>query len=247
MTRSVPLYRQIYGHFRSQIIAGDIETGALLPTEHEVMETFNVSRITVRRAFNDLQDAGLVTRRQGRGTVVSFDPSLPTVKANFDTLLDSLHQIGLKTEVRLLSVEMVRPDADLTVSMDIQAREKVQRIERLRILDDRPFSYLVTYIPGRIAEKYSDDELKSGSVIALLDRAGHAPQEAAQTISALAASEEVAVALDIKVGDPVLAIHRIMRDDNKMVVQDITVHYRADRFHYHMTLFRGDEVAWSGY
>jgi len=247
MDRSVPLYRQIYGHFRSQIVSGEIETGALLPTEHDVMQAFDVSRITVRRAFNDLQDAGLVTRRQGRGTVVSFDPSLPTVKANFDTLLDSLQQIGLKTEVKLLSVAMVTPDSDLTAQMDIQAREKIQRIERLRILDERPFSYLVTYIPERIAQKYSVDDLKSGSVIALLDRVGHAPREASQTISALAASEEVAKALHVEPGAPVLAIHRIMRDEHKMVVQNITAHYRADRFHYHMTLFRGDEVAWSEY
>ena len=241
----IPLYRQIYDHFRKQIVSGRVEKNAHLPSEQEIIEKLGVSRITVRRALNELAASGLVTRQRGRGTVVTFNAAAPTIRASFDQLLEGLTRMGVETEVRLISHAIVAPDRELRQHMELSRGDKLQRIVRLRLLDGEPFSYLVTHIPKHVAEGYDEKELATASLITLLDRAGHRPQSATQSITAVAAEGDAAKSLEIAEGVPLLRIHRIMRDSDDKIVQDITAHYRADRFQYQMNLVRQSDARWS--
>lgn len=241
----VPLYRQIYDIFRKQIVSGRLKKNAHLPSEQEITEKLGVSRITVRRAFNELAASGFVTRQRGRGTVVTFNAAAPTIRANFDQLLEGLTRMGVETEVRLVSCALITPDRALRELLEVPSGEKLQRIVRLRLLDDEPFSFLVTHIPSHVAEGYDEEELATASLIDLLDRAGHRPRSATQTISATAAEGDAAKHLEVADGVPLLHIHRIMRDDNDEIVQEINAHYRADRFQYHMNLVRHSNASWS--
>ena len=132
-------------------------------------------------------------------------------------------------------------------ALELKGGKSVQRIVRLRRLDGEPFSYLVTYIPYEISDGYDDAQLATESLIKLLEQAGHAPVEAEQTITATAAVPAVAANLGVAPGSPLLRIHRIMKDATGRPVQDITAHYRADRFEYHMRLNRNNaaETDWT--
>lgn len=240
-----PLYRQIYDHFRKQIVSGRVEKNTLLPSEQEITEQLGVSRITVRRAFNELAAAGLVTRQRGRGTVVTFNAAAPTIRASFDQLLEGLTRMGVETEVRLISCALISPDRELRELMEVTRGVKLQRIVRLRLLNGEPFSYLVTHVPEAVAAGYDENELATAALIDLLDRAGHRPESATQAITASAASGDIAKSLEIADGVPLLRIHRIMRDKDDKIVQDINAHYRADRFQYQMTLVRQGDTRWS--
>ena len=105
----MPLYHQVYLILRNKILTGEYGFGALLPSEQETSETFGVSRITAKRALNDLAGDGLVLRERGRGTKVVFHAPTPPVKANVEGLLENLLAMGLETEVSLLAFEYVRP------------------------------------------------------------------------------------------------------------------------------------------
>lgn len=240
-----PLYRQIYDHFRKQIVSGRVEKNAHLPSEQEITEKLGVSRITVRRALNELAASGLVTRQRGRGTIVTFNAAAPTIRASFEQLLEGLTRMGVETEVRLISCAIITPGQKLRDVMDLPRGEKIQRIVRLRLLDGEPFSYLVTHIPSHVSAGYDEKELASASLIELLDRAGHRPRSATQSITAVAAEGDAAKTLEIAEGVPLLRIHRIMRDDQDKIVQDINAHYRADRFQYQMNLVRQSDARWS--
>lgn len=240
-----PLYKQIYDHFRKQIVSGDLEKHTHLPSEQDITEKFGVSRITVRRALNELAAAGLVTRQRGRGTIVTFNAAAPTIRASFDQLIAGLTRMGVETEVRLISCVTVKPKRELRDQMELSKGENLQRIVRLRLLDGEPFSYLITHIPKHVSQGYNDEELASQSLIGLLDRAGHRPQSAMQSITAVAAEGEAAKLLEIAEGVPLLRIHRIMRDKEDRIVQDISAHYRADRFQYQMTLARQSDASWA--
>jgi len=240
-----PLYRQIYDIFRKQIVSGRLKKNAHLPSEQEITEKLGVSRITVRRALNELAASGFVTRQRGRGTVVTFNAAAPTIRASFDQLLEGLTRMGVETEVRLVSCATITPDRALREMMELSKGEKLQRIMRLRLLDDEPFSFLVTHIPSHVAEAYDEQELATASLIDLLDRAGHTPRSATQTISAATAEGDAARLLEIAEGVPLLRIHRLMRDKNEEIVQEINAHYRADRFQYHMNLVRHSDASWS--
>lgn len=239
-----PLYQQIYTLLREQITAGTLATNTMLPAEQELTEMLGVSRITVKRALNELATSGLVHRQRGRGTIVTYNAAAPTVKGSFETLIDGLKRMRVETQVKLLDVSLSKPSADIREALELSDTEKVQRIVRLRKLEGEPFSYLVTHIPEHVAEGYDDADLASQSLIALLAQAGHAPRAAQQTITASAAEPAVAAMLGIAIGSPLLRIHRIMRDESGKPVQDITAHYRADRFQYQMNLSRASDEHW---
>ncbi|NRA28626.1 MAG: GntR family transcriptional regulator [Parvularculaceae bacterium] len=232
----IPLYQQVYNLLRTRIVNGELTLNQRLPAEQELTGMLGISRITAKRAMHELALAGLVRRQRGIGTVVTYDATAPVVKGQFDTLLDGLTRMGLETEVRLLDCTAGAPSPAIAEALALKADQMVQRIVRLRLLDGAPFSYLITYIPDDVAEGYEQSELASESFLSLLAKAGHAPVSAEQTISAIAAEAAVAVNLGVTPGSPLLRIHRVMRDASGRPVQDITAHYRADRFAYQMTL-----------
>lgn len=242
---SAPLYQQIYDLLRERIIGGDLALNARLPAEQELTQQLGVSRITVKRALNELATAGFVRRQRGLGTVVTYNAAAPTVKGSFENLIDGLTRMGLETEVKLLDCSTVPASPAISEALELTRGAQVQRIVRLRELEGEPFSYLVTYIPDDVAEGYSEAELASESLIALLDKAGHRPSGAVQTITAAAAEPAVAAMLNVAPGSPLLRIHRIMRDTEGRPIQDITAHYRADRFQYQMHMSRQTELDWT--
>lgn len=229
-----PLYHQVYMVLREKIRHGDISHDSMMPGEQELSRCFDVSRITVKRALNDLAAEGLVTRHRGRGTVVTGGSTVPMVKGSFDTLIESLRRMGLETEVELLEVVNVKASDTLAEQLKIPPGSKVQRATRLRKLQGEPFSYLVTYVPREIAARYTIKQLSSTPLLKLLERAGAAPIEAEQWITATGADPLVAKALDVSPGTPLLKIERVMRGAKGVPVQLIHAHYRPDRFQYHV-------------
>ena len=242
-----PLYQQIYDLLRARIMDGTLALNDRLPAEQDLTQALGVSRITVKRAMNELAVAGLVRRQRGIGTVVIYDVAAPTVKGSFETMIHGLTRMGLEPDVQLLDCTVGTASPAISEALELKGGKSVQRIVRLRRLDGEPFSYLVTYIPYDIADGYDDAQLASESLIKLLEQAGHAPVEAEQTITATQAEPAVAANLGVAPGSPLLRIHRIMKDASGRPVQDITAHYRADRFEYHMRLNRNNaaETDWT--
>jgi GntR family transcriptional regulator len=228
-----PLYHQIYLLLRERIVSGGLSAGELLPGEQEMARMLGVSRITVKRALNELAARGLVDRRRGRGTSVAGSAVIPLVAGAFDTLVESLERMGLQTDVQLLDAREVAADATVAERLEIKVGAIVQRAVRFRQLNGQPFSHLVNYIPLSIANRYTHEELASTSMLTLLERAGAAPQEAEQWISAVGAASAIASALDVAPGAPLLRVDRVMRGPRRKPVQYIEAHYRPDRFHYH--------------
>ena len=68
-----PLYAQLADLIRTDITKGKLKKGDMLPTEKELGDSYNVSRITVRGALSILAEEGLIYRKKGRGTIVKQD------------------------------------------------------------------------------------------------------------------------------------------------------------------------------
>jgi GntR family transcriptional regulator len=243
VTLPTPLYHQIYLLLRERIVSGRLPPGALLPGEQDLARRLGVSRITVKRALNELAARGLVERQRGRGTSVAGGAVIPLVAGTFDTLLEGLQRMGLQTAVELLEVEEEAAEANVAERLEIKPGALVQRAVRLRRLSGQPFSHLVNYIPVAIARRYSRDDLASMSMLTLLERAGAPAQEAEQWISAVGAGAAVGALLDVSPGAPLLRVDRVMRGPRRRPVQYIEAHYRPDRFHYHLRAQRSGRGA----
>ena len=248
MRLPTPLYHQVYLVLRDKILSGVYPFDSLLPSEQETSDTFGVSRITAKRALNELADDKFVVRERGRGTRVVYRAVTPPVQANVEGLLENLLAMGLKTKVELLAFDYIGADAEVSRVLQCDGGCTVQRAVRVRRLEDEPFSYLTTYVPEDIGRSYSRADLATQPLLTLLERSGNVVSRAEQMITATLADAEVSAALDLELGTPLLSIHRVVFDQNERPIEFITALYRPDRYQYRMMLSRvGEEStrSWS--
>lgn len=237
----VPLYHQIYVVLRDRIVSGRIQSGDVLPGEQDLARDFNVSRITAKRALNELAASGFVVRERGRGTRVTEQAPQPSVRTSLDGWLENISQMGVATEARVLEFGYVPASALVARSLEISEGDRVQRAVRVRAQAGHSLSYLTTWLPGAIGDAFSADDLEKWPLLHLLERAGIRVASARQTVSATLADPIVASALDIDAGAPLLAITRIVSDMDGRPVEFIRVLYRPDRYQFEMDLKRVGE------
>src|SRR5262245_2327572 len=241
------LYHQVYVVLREQILEGAFSEREPLPGEHALARMFGVSRITARRALDDLAAEGLVRREQGRGTYIVPAIAARAVQADITGLLENLLAMGLKTEVTLVEFDYVIPTAEVALALRSRAGERVQKAVRIRKLDGEPFSYLVTFVPEAIGKRYTAAELATKPLLGLLEACGVEVTEAEQTIGAALADTVVARALGVRVGSPLLSLVRVVKDQTGAPVEYIRALYRPDKYQYKMTLSRvrtADATLW---
>ncbi len=244
----MPLYQQLFILLKNRIQSGEIEPGAMLPGEQELSGDFGVSRITCKRALNELADAGLVSRRRGLGTRVLERPRPPMVRASIEGWLENVSVMGKTTRADVLSFDYVPATRNVAEALDVPGGAMVQRAVRVRWLAKDPMSYLVTYVPESLGRRYSREDMGDRALLRLLEDAGVTVASASQSISATLAEPEVATALAVPAGSPLIDLHRIVRDSEGRPVEFIHALYRPDRYRLEMSMRRvegEDGKTWS--
>lgn len=238
----LPKYHQIYLVLREQLHEGRFEQG--LPSELVLMKEFGVARVTVRKALERLVNEGLITRTPGRGTT-PIKPAEPTgsaqasgSRAQLNGLLENIVSMGLRTSVNVIECEVMPAPEAVARVLQIPAGEPVQKAVRVRSTREGPLSYITTHVPQALASGFGRRELARKPILLLLEESGVAIGRATQTISARLADAVVARHLDVAVGSALLAVSRLIFDDQDRPVQWLNGLYRPDRYQYEMQLSR---------
>ncbi len=239
-----PLYHQIYVVLLDKIASGAYSEGSRVPSEHEIEESFGVSRITARKALDKLAAEGLVIRRRGHGTIVTARPPLSSVTGDAPGLMENLLAMALETNVELLEFSYVHARPLVAEALNIESDGIVQRAVRIRRKKGRAFSYAITHIPEDIGRKYSEKNIKKHPMLTLIERAGHKISHAKQSLTATLADSTIGPALGAHVGSALLKVTRIVYDTDDRPVEHIVVHYRPDLYQLNLNLSRvkGDNV-----
>ena len=194
----VPLYQQLVVQLQNRISSGEFSPGAVVPGEFDLSRDYGVSRITAKRALDELAEAGLVKRERGRGTRVLERAGPAAVRTSIDGWLESVSQMERATKVRLLSCDYLSAGPDIASVLELAEGAEVQRSVRVRTLDDVPMSYLVCFLPGVIGRGFAPE---GSPQIRAFDLVGAVrPQDLAsarQTVSATLAAPDTAQALEI--------------------------------------------------
>jgi GntR family transcriptional regulator len=234
----LPKTRQVYLVLRERIANGGLNAGDTLPGEQALAGEHNVSRVTVRRALAELEREGLIDRRRGAGTFIALQNAVKPVVADLADVLSNLIAMGRSTDVRLLAFGYQDPSAVVAQALRLAKGERVQRSVRVRIVDGEPFSYLTTHVPERIGVTYTEPELASKPLLALLERSGVSVDRATQEIGAVLASPEAATALNVDIGSALIALTRVVYDGKGRGVEHLHALYRPDRYAFRMDLVR---------
>jgi len=226
---AIPLYHQLFLQLRDEILSGSHQSGALLPSDGELERRFAVSRITVRRALDELRQLGLVRREHGRGTrVMPLQPAGKPVFGSVDDLIESNLAMGVDSEVDLLSFDYVPADDRIAGKLKLPHAAIVQRAARVRRTGRTPFAHLTTYVPEDIGRRFGKEELSSVPIVVLIEQNGARIEYADQTISAQAADEELAALLDVHPLEALIRLERTLYSAGDVPVEHLVAFYRPD-------------------
>ncbi|VAW05614.1 hypothetical protein MNBD_ALPHA01-2445 [hydrothermal vent metagenome] len=233
-----PLYYQLYVLMREKIFSGVYVNGTLIPTEKSLENMFDVSRITVKRALDELAKENLVTRQRGRGTTVTFDTPVSHSSGNMAGLIEDMQTIAKETTVTIQEFDYIKAPPQAIDALKLEPSAIVQKAVRTRHKGDTPFSYVVTYVPEGIGRTFKYEELEALPILALIERSGIAISRARQTITATLADSRTGSALQVNIGSPLLKVSRIVYDTNDRPVEYIIIFYRPDHYQLNLDLSR---------
>jgi GntR family transcriptional regulator len=240
--------RQVYLVLRDRIMSAALGFGARLPNENDLALAHGVSRVTVRRALSELQSEHLIERRRSAGTHVVYRAQTARMNADISGVLANLADMGRSTKVQLLSFAYVPANGPSAEALGASDHELLQRSVRVRSVDGLPFSYLLAHVPERIGVTFSCRELADRPLLELLERSGVKVERAAQRISACLAAPDVARALGVKTGSPLIELVRTVFDRDGRGVEHLHALYRPDRYGFEFDLVRSggaSQRSWS--
>ncbi len=233
----VPLYVQIKEYLRRNIQSGVFEVNERIPSERQLAEQFNVNRLTVSKAIDDLVQDGLVYTQVGKGTYVA-----PT---KIDQTLQSLTSFtqdmtgrGKMASSRVLYQGIEPASEDVAKALSILPGTEIIALHRLRLADGQLIALERSHIIHALCpDLLHGRDFSRLSLYRVLREDYHIRLTYAhQTIEACVADGDELNALEADPCTPILRIVRVTFDDNDQAVEYVRSSYRGDRYKFYTVL-----------
>lgn len=231
----LPLYYQIFENLSRRIHAGELPNGYKLPSEMNLASRLGVSRITIKRALNELASSGLVSRKRGRGTQVTLNTAL-VIKGGVTDMKSNIVAIRKTTQATLIERRKTDVPEAVRNTLNFSADDDIEMIRHALVLGDGPVTLSTSYAAANIFESFTDEDVEQESLIILMERQGIRISQADQTLSAIAATDEQAKIFDIKPGSPLLEIQCLMRDQRGKPCHFVVSCFQPEFYRYEMIL-----------
>ena len=232
----VPLYHQLYSVLKASILDGTIPYDEQMPTEQQLASTFDVSRITAKRAMDELAAESLIARYRGKGSHVTYQFEPKPVQAPLVGMLENLIEMGKHSIVRVISIEQVVPPADIRDTLGLAEDQTAHKVVRVRSNEEgEPYAYYVSHTTG-ITKGFTKRNMEKTPRLDVLKQNGIELTKVEQTLSAENASLAIAEELGVDPGAALLSIQRHSYDRDGKVADVLDCLYNPKRFTYRMVL-----------
>jgi GntR family transcriptional regulator len=236
-----PLYLRLKKSIEEAVENGLIGPGDALPSERDIAHKAEVSRVTVRKAVQDLVRGGVLVQRHGSGTFVA--PRMARVEQSLSRLTsftEDMARRGMSAHSLWLDRGLYAPSPDEIMVLGLSAKELVARVARLRMANDTPLAIERASLSASVLP---DPETVSSSLYTALEATGHRPVRAVQRISAANLGEADATLLKVPAGCASLNIERISYLSSGRVIEFTRSIYRGDAYDFVAELRLGDAEA----
>ncbi|ESQ89674.1 hypothetical protein ABAC460_12460 [Asticcacaulis sp. AC460] len=223
--KSTNLYQQLQDWVRQAIASGELAPTAAIPTERELAEKFDVSRITVRKALDGLVYEGLLTRRQGAGTFVAT--RVEKTYSKMSSFTEDMISRGRVPSSKWLSRTSGSVNPEEALTMGLSPGTLVYRFNRMRFADGVSMGLDYATVPGDCLPSL---EAVEDSLYDALEKNGTRPVRALQRLRAVAFNAEQAKLLEIPEGSPGLLIERRGFLANGRPAEFTQSYYRGDSY-----------------
>jgi GntR family transcriptional regulator len=233
----LPLHLIISEKLRQQIANGEYQPSEQLPSEHQLMTAFKVSRITVRRAIANLVSQGLVTSRQGKGVFVAQHQKVTYSLSNpLIFLEEDMARQGIQFATRNLVFKLVTVPQDVQQMLKLPPQKNTAYLQKkVLLMNGVPGGMDITYILPELGKAFAKD-LKRQMTFPTLEQNGILIERIDAILECTHADREVSQYLDVPIGHPLIVYrHTAYTQGDRPVVHGESIS-RADRFCYSVTV-----------
>ncbi len=229
---ATPLYQQIKDHCQHCIQSGIYPVDSRLPSERQLAEKFMVSRMTVTKAFKELEREGWVYARSGKGTFVAPRTIIDQTLETLTSFTEDMAAQNLKVTSKILEIGVEKVDDSIAKKLRISPGTLIFILERFRMADEELISLERTHIPYALCpeiEKNFDFSQESLYKV-LREQYNFQLVVAQQTVEARLPTEEEMKKLRIEKSKPVLSFERSTLNENSHPVEFVKSVYLGDRY-----------------
>lgn len=234
----IPLYFQIQKIIRTQIEAGQFEAGQKIPSEIELCRKYNVSRITMKRALENLVGEGFLYRKRGKGTFVT-EKEHQVRSFSLMGPLGAIFCTGQVAELYWAEIQIVPSPEIVKKFFSLNQHGRVVQVKRVRGFDELPAIYSMNYLSMDKGTIIQVEDLKTHSMCEIIEqKLGLLIHVVHQTMQAVSPTEEVCKALSIDFSTPVLYIRSTMFGEGGLPLNLTESYLRGDKFKYYFEFNR---------
>lgn len=236
-----PKYYQVKRSLIEKIDNDEFKIGTLIPSERELMNQFDVSRITVRKAVEELEQEGYLYKVQGKGTFVKGDQNSQDL-ISITSCTQDVVRLGMHPSRRVLLSEVVTSDKKRQRRLQLADSEDVFCLSRIYYADDEPINFTTTFLPCKYFQGIDKHDFEKESLYNVLEKEyGVKITRAERTIEAILAHDEITEYLEVKDGVPLLLFQCITYGEingKECPIESFKCSYRSDKFKFYINQIR---------
>lgn len=230
----IPAYYQLKNIILKKIESGEFKAEKPIPSERDLSDALNISRMTVRQALNQLVQEGVLYREKGKGTFVS---KAKLVQKNIMSFSELVKRKNMVPFTEVLNFERIEADRDIAGLLEISCGEFIYNFKRLRLANDTPVGIEEVFIPEKFCPGLEKFDLTTSLYKLLRENYLHIIRYVDNVIEAskpLGTEKEL---LKISGGTPVLRISGTYFVENgEKLFYEKSV-YRSDEYKYNVTVY----------
>ena len=228
------LYNKIYNELKDYILSKKLNEGEIFFSEKEIMNHFGVSRITVRKAMDLLENEGLIKKSSGKKTIVTSNKEILQAKVYNGFSRDNKSH---KITSQLLDFSIINPDERIRSQLDLNKGEEVYKLSRIRSVENEIYGLNIAYIPKKYINLSKNDFVdEDSSLYALFERNNIVVSNATERIEAILSIKEMNEILSMSDHKPLLFIERTTKDRKNRIVEFVEIYYKSDKYKYEVKL-----------
>jgi GntR family transcriptional regulator len=226
----IPLYYQLKEIILGEIISGNLSAGDYLPTENEFMESYHISRATVRQAMAELVNESYLSRQKGKGTFVSKPKIAEQYINRVETYKEQMNKIGASPTTEVVCCKKAKGSMTVCNALHLPENADVIKLIRIRSIENEPIVIAETYMPYAKCKFVLDHDLVNESLYHILSEVDFTRiVKARRTIESVLASESEAKMLNIHKGDALQIIKTTACNKEDIRIEYTIAKYRGDR------------------
>lgn len=230
-------YTQIGESIINDIENGIYVTGEAIPSERELIDKYSVSRITIRKAIDELVAKGYLTKVQGKGTYVKSKIHRQNL-FSLTSCKNDIEKQGMIPSTKIIKSIVEIPSEDVRIALNLEKGEEVFTLQRVYYADAIPVNYTTTHLPLKLFEGIDKIDFKQVSLYATLENKFETKLvEATRTVEAKIPNSDIAKMLEIDKSSPVLLFKATTIGIVKGImcpIENFTCNYRSDRFKFYI-------------